>query len=280
MAIEVIAWAMQAPIASHGAKLTLIALANYANDKGLAWPGQDTLRTIVQADRKSIIRWLQQLAAAGYITKTSRGGDGHGRLSNAYALHYHGPGNVPTAPHADPPNPLNAKSQPGPGKVPPPPPGQSPTAVPAKSPPDPGKVPAAPPKPSEEPSEQPSARECALRAPAGRPAAGSTPGFDRFWATWPSGQRKRGRKTALTVWRGHHLEPLTDMIVADVQHRSQADDWWLRGYAPMPATYLRGARWEDELGGRPSQRELSPSLRGILSLEKYKCPSPRPGSAT
>ena len=279
MAIEVIAWAMQAPIASHGAKLTLIALANYANDRGLAWPGQDTLRAIVQADRKSIIRWLQQLEATGYITKTSRPGDGHGRQSNAYELHHRAPGKVPMSSPADPPAPPGAKSPPGPGNVPLPPPGQSPTAVLAKSPPGPGKVPLVTHEPSEEPLEEPSARECALRAPAGRPATGSTPGFDRFWATWPSGQRKRGRKTALAVWRGHHLEPLTDMIVADVQHRTQADDWWLRGYAPMPATYLRGARWEDELGGRPPQRELSPSLRGILSLEKYKCPSPTPGSA-
>ncbi len=103
-------------------------------------------------------------------------------------------------------------------------------------------------------------------------------GFTRFWATWPAGQRKRGRKDALTAWRALHLEARADAICADVARRAISDDHWLRGYAPMPQTYLRGARWEDELTQAPPQRSDSPTMRGILALEDLKWAPPlRPG---
>ena len=240
------------------------------NLRANTWPGQDTLRIHVNADRKSIIRWLRQLEAAGYITRIPRGGDGSGRQSNAYALHFRTPGIVPTPPPADPPATPRAMSPSGPGKVPIPSPGQSPTAVLAKSPSGPGKVPLVTHEPLEDPSEEPSDT---CRAPSARQAGsetGSTPGFDRFWAAWPAGQRKRGRKTALAAWKTHQLETKTDMIVADVLNRARNDEQWLRGFAPMPQTYLRGARWEDELTAPVEQRQTNATLKGILALEKFK----------
>ena len=114
------------------------------------------------------------------------------------------------------------------------------------------------------------------RSVTGEP--GEPPGFARFWATWPAGQRKRGRKDALTAWHALHLEARADAICADVARRAVSDDHWLRGFTPMPQTYLRGARWEDELTQAPPQRSDSPTMRGILALEDLKWAPPlRPG---
>ena len=114
------------------------------------------------------------------------------------------------------------------------------------------------------------------RSVTGEP--GEPPGFARFWATWPAGQRKRGRKDALTAWRALHLEARADAICADVARRAISDDHWLRGYAPMPQTYLRGARWQDELAAPAEQIRPSPIMRGIAALEELKCQYHTPGS--
>ena len=60
------------------------------------------------------------------------------------------------------------------------------------------------------------------------------------------------------------------MIIADVIHRARHDEQWLRGFAPMPQAYLRGARWEDELTAPVEQRQTNATLKGILALEKFK----------
>jgi hypothetical protein len=73
--------------------------------------------------------------------------------------------------------------------------------------------------------------------------------FAEFWAAWPSAMRKRNRAKAEEIWRRRKLDAQADMIIADVQQRAEQDQQWLRGYAPMPTTYLNGKRWEDELGG-------------------------------
>lgn len=256
MSVQASAWAWSLRGLPSHLKLTLLAIADACNSDGYGYPGQARLAEQLECSERQVRYNITNLVKLGLLHVIIRPGTGNGRHSNGYQLAL--PGRVATgnelplatgnALSAATGNAAPSNRQCGVG--------QPATAIAYE--------------PSEEPLEEPSVRECALRAPAGRPATGSTPGFDRFWATWPSGQRKRGRKNALAVWRGHHLEPLTDMIVADVHHRSQADDWWLRGYAPMPQTYLRGARWEDELGGTPPQPALSPSLQGILSLEKYK----------
>ena len=144
--------------------------------------------------------------------------------------------------------------------------------------------PGLPPNVSKERQEEKEKTVCAARTAGaevqrsvtGEP--GEPPGFARFWATWPTGQRKRGRKAALAAWRALRLEDQAAAIVADVERRQVLDDFWLRGFTPMPQTYLRGARWEDELTQAPPQRSDSPTMRGILALEDLKWAPPlRPG---
>ena len=256
MSVQASSWAWSCRGLPSHLKITLLAIADACNAEGYGYPGQERLAELLECSDRQVRRNIQALAERHLLQVLIRPGYGAGRHSNAYQLAMTPEaGNRTSTTGNRTPMSARATGHPGPGN-----------RTPRVSQPDI----AMSYEPSEEPSEEPSAGECAPRAPAAGADPASTPGFDRFWTAWPSGQRKRGRKSALAVWRAHHLEPLTAMIVADVQRRAQADDWWLRGYAPMPATYLRGARWEDELGGTPPQPALSPSLQGILSLEKYK----------
>jgi hypothetical protein len=90
--------------------------------------------------------------------------------------------------------------------------------------------------------------------------------FGEFWDAWPAAMRKRNRAKAEEIWNRRKLDAHADMIIADVQKRAEQDQQWLRGYAPMPTTYLNGKRWEDELGGpTPSGKG---SGNGATSLEE------------
>jgi len=68
--------------------------------------------------------------------------------------------------------------------------------------------------------------------------------FDLFWSAYP---RKVKKAEARKVWKSRKLDRLADQIVTDIQTRQQMDRQWLEGYVPHPTTYLRGARWEDDI---------------------------------
>ena len=87
MSIQAIEWALSQPIKSHGKKLLLVAIADYADETGLAWPGQRALQEKVLADRKSLIAWLRDLEESGLVTVKRRGNVDGGRSPNAYQLH-------------------------------------------------------------------------------------------------------------------------------------------------------------------------------------------------
>lgn len=140
MSIKAIKWAIEQPIDSHGAKLLLVVIANYADENGRAWPGQKTLRHQVRATRKSIIRWISELERAGYLTTERRGGDGEGRKPNIYKL----------AIEQSPPQDTLPQEQSPPGDT-----GKVPLMTRwAKSPSGPSKVPLVTHEPLEEPSEK------------------------------------------------------------------------------------------------------------------------------
>lgn len=66
--------------------------------------------------------------------------------------------------------------------------------------------------------------------------------FDRFWDAYP---RKDAKQAAEKAWR--KLKPrheLVDAIVAAVE--LQARGWKDPQFIPMPATWLNGARWNDQ----------------------------------
>ncbi len=70
--------------------------------------------------------------------------------------------------------------------------------------------------------------------------------FAAFWSAYP---RKVAKPAALRAW--NKVKPSDDLvltILADVERRKEGDQWRRDGgqFIPHPATYLNGARWEDE----------------------------------
>lgn len=53
-------------------KMVLMALADYADDQNEAWPSHNTLATWTHMSRSTVIRALQSLEEAGYVTATQR----------------------------------------------------------------------------------------------------------------------------------------------------------------------------------------------------------------
>lgn len=73
--------------------------------------------------------------------------------------------------------------------------------------------------------------------------------FDRFWAAWPSTDRKVGKSKCSEQWVRGRLRETVDAIVAHVEQQKSSNRQWLAGYEPAPLTYLRQRRWEDGEGG-------------------------------
>lgn len=71
--------------------------------------------------------------------------------------------------------------------------------------------------------------------------------FNDFWITYP---RRQARKEAEKAWKqidgDRHPEMLAAIMRAKKTHQWRRDSGQ---YIPMPATYLRGERWSDELEG-------------------------------
>ena len=66
--------------------------------------------------------------------------------------------------------------------------------------------------------------------------------FDTFWSYYPAKKnKKKSRDKFLSL-----SEKKMRLAVDDVKRRAGADEQWLRGFIPLPTTYLNGERWEDE----------------------------------
>jgi len=70
--------------------------------------------------------------------------------------------------------------------------------------------------------------------------------FEKFWREYP---RKQAKVDAERAFKSlNPSEDLLAVIIADISSRKQSEAWLKdKGkYIPLPATYLRGKRWEDE----------------------------------
>lgn len=94
-------------------------------------------------------------------------------------------------------------------------------------------------------------------------------GFDAFWQVYPV---KKGKQAALKAWARLKLTPeAVDAVLFKLRQQVERDDDWLRGFAPHPATYLNGARWNDEIAqprvrGGPAPAEPSKTMQAIQTL--------------
>ena len=82
---------------------------------------------------------------------------------------------------------------------------------------------------------------------ADAPGAGDDPWFTEFWEAYP---RKEAKKNALAAWRKLKIAPpLMADIMYGLRKWTTSDQWTRDGgrYIPLPATWLNGRRWEDEI---------------------------------
>lgn len=73
-------------------------------------------------------------------------------------------------------------------------------------------------------------------------------GFDIFWKSYP---RRVGKKDAMRVWaKIPHSEELDKKILTALERHKKQDQWKKDGgqYIPHPTTWLRGEKWNDEIG--------------------------------
>jgi hypothetical protein len=94
--------------------------------------------------------------------------------------------------------------------------------------------------------------------------------FDAFWRLYPV---KKGKADAVKAWG--KLKPSDDLankILEKLQRQVEQDSDWIRGYAPHPATYLNGRRWEDAIAvGKPTQAPpASRRMQAINVLQELK----------
>ena len=91
--------------------------------------------------------------------------------------------------------------------------------------------------------------------------ASSQSQFEDFWSLYPIHKNKT---KAFEIWQREKLDAKADFIIADVVQRKAFDGSWQdENFIPHAATYLNGARWEDEItpikddgnfeGGRPEK---------------------------
>lgn len=117
------------------------------------------------------------------------------------------------------------------------------------------------------------------RAAPSSAAADCPPGFARFWAAWPSNERKTGKAKCVGLWRRLKLEPKADAVVAAVEAWKQTESWTKEHgrFVPMPQTWLNGGRWEDAPGTASSGTSDTsawyhalPSDQKQALLDKYR----------
>src|SRR5688572_24259794 len=72
MSVKAISWAIEQNVTPAGAKLLLIVLANYANDKHQCWPSKATLAADCSMSNSTVCKYLIELQQSKLISVTKR----------------------------------------------------------------------------------------------------------------------------------------------------------------------------------------------------------------
>jgi hypothetical protein len=83
--------------------------------------------------------------------------------------------------------------------------------------------------------------------------------FDEFWELYP---RKQAKKDAFKAWGQMALTEEAHTAIREALQWQVRSRGWLRGFIPLPATYLRGERWTD----RPEPVPPSRKLQGLTAF--------------
>ena len=80
--------------------------------------------------------------------------------------------------------------------------------------------------------------------------------FARWWEVYP---KKKSKIAALKAWK--KIKPDADVLIADTENRKREEESWQRDngqFIPLPATYLLGERWNDEITPTPERAASLP----------------------
>jgi hypothetical protein len=82
--------------------------------------------------------------------------------------------------------------------------------------------------------------------------------FHDFWNVWPRGERKQSKAAVKKKWERDGLDEIADKIITHVE-RMKLTDQWIKGFEPMPATYINQKRYLD-LDDVDTQAGLPPNM--------------------
>ena len=71
-------------------------------------------------------------------------------------------------------------------------------------------------------------------------------GFESFWKTWPSGDRKQAKGKCLEVWKKARFETVAALVIAHISSLKNSSSWTKNGgeFIPAPLVYLNKRSWE------------------------------------
>jgi DNA-binding MarR family transcriptional regulator len=72
MSFEAMAWAINQEVGNTSAKFVLLMVANYADEKGRAWPSQERLAEAIEGSRHTVMRALDFLEEKAFLTRVRR----------------------------------------------------------------------------------------------------------------------------------------------------------------------------------------------------------------
>ena len=72
MSLYATKWAYAQPVKPAGRKFVLVAIADFADAEGRAFPGVDTIATMTGQDERSVRRHIDALEKAGYLRSAER----------------------------------------------------------------------------------------------------------------------------------------------------------------------------------------------------------------
>lgn len=87
MSVKAVTWALEQEIGDAIQHLLLVNLANYADQNGYCFPGQELLAKRIGRSTDSVQRHLKKLEARGLISRERRSTDAGFRTSDLYKLH-------------------------------------------------------------------------------------------------------------------------------------------------------------------------------------------------
>ena len=93
--------------------------------------------------------------------------------------------------------------------------------------------------------------------------------FARFWALYPRHDKRRDAEKAWNTLKAWKDPDLLAAILSAVERAKSSRQWQEEGgrYIPLPASWLRGARWEDKgvVTGATAPSETEAAVRDLLT---------------